>query len=56
MRVEITLTKTAPLPAGAIEALRHELEKRIHKIYPDTPIQVRYASANSLTVMGAGKD
>ncbi|AOR65854.1 DNA damage-inducible protein I [Pectobacterium wasabiae] len=56
MRVEITLTKTTPLPAGAIEALRCELEKRIHKIYPETPIQVRYASANSLTVMGAGKD
>ncbi|ASY77628.1 DNA damage-inducible protein I [Pectobacterium polaris] len=56
MRVEITLAKTTPLPAGAIEALRHELEKRIHKIYPDTPIQVRYTSANSLTVMGAGKE
>ncbi|MEH0835438.1 DNA damage-inducible protein I [Pectobacterium cacticida] len=56
MRVEITLAKSTPLPEGAIEALRHELERRIHNIYPTSSIQVRYASANSLTVMGAGKD
>ncbi|PWC14203.1 DNA damage-inducible protein I [Brenneria roseae subsp. americana] len=56
MRVEITLSKSSPLPAGAIEALQHELEHRIHKHYPATPIQVRYAGANSLSVMGANKD
>ncbi|MEH2920859.1 DNA damage-inducible protein I [Samsonia erythrinae] len=56
MRVEITLAKTTPLPPGAIDALQQELTNRIHRIYPDIPIQVRYASSNSLTVLGAGKE
>ncbi|MBJ7221131.1 MULTISPECIES: DNA damage-inducible protein I [unclassified Brenneria] len=56
MRVEITLAKSSPLPAGAIEALTNELGQRIHRHYPDIPVQVRYAAANSLTVMGAAKD
>lgn len=56
MRVEITLSKSSPLPAGAKEALQHELEQRIHKHYPDTPILVRYAGTNNLSVMGANKD
>ncbi|EHD21025.1 MULTISPECIES: DNA damage-inducible protein I [Brenneria] len=56
MRVEITIAKSSPLPAGAIEALTTELGRRIHRQYPDIPVQVRYAAGNSLTVLGAGKD
>ncbi|MGG2140789.1 DinI-like family protein [Symbiopectobacterium sp. RP] len=35
MRVELTLAKSAPLPAGALEALTHELTQRVHRYYPD---------------------
>lgn len=56
MRVEITLAKSAPLPAGAIEALTHELTRRVNRHYPDTAIQVRYAGSNNLSVLGGGKD
>lgn len=56
MRVELTLAKSAPLPAGAIEALTHELTQRVHRHYPDSAIQVRYAAANNLSVLGGNKD
>ncbi|QTF08820.1 DNA damage-inducible protein I [Brenneria izadpanahii] len=56
MRVEITIAKSSPLPAGALEALTHELGRRIHQHYPDTPINIRYAAANNLSVLGGNKD
>ncbi|MFC3395263.1 DNA damage-inducible protein I [Brenneria rubrifaciens] len=56
MRVEITLSKSSPLPTGALEALRRELAQRIHRHYPDTPVQVRYAGVNNLSVLGANKN
>ncbi|MGL9720160.1 DNA damage-inducible protein I [Symbiopectobacterium sp.] len=56
MRVELTLAKSAPLPAGAIEALTHELTQRVHRHYPDSAIHVRYAAANNLSVLGGNKD
>ncbi|CCG86930.1 DNA damage-inducible protein I [Erwinia piriflorinigrans] len=58
MRIEVTVAKTTSLPAGAIDALTQELSKRIDKHFPDgsNTISVRYASANSLTVMGGGKE
>jgi DNA-damage-inducible protein I len=46
MRVEVTIDKTKPLPAGAIEALTGELGKRVNRQFPDAVVQVRYASSN----------
>lgn len=45
MRVEVTIDKTKPLPAGALDALSGELSKRINKQFSDreNKIQVRYA-------------
>ncbi|WP_437610691.1 DNA damage-inducible protein I [Erwinia sp. V71] len=58
MRVEVTVAKTTPLPAGAIDALAQELTKRIDKQFPEmeNSVSVRYASANNLSVLGAGKE
>lgn len=58
MRVEVTVAKSRPLPAGAIEALSQELARRIDKHFPegDNRVSVRYASANNLTVMGGNKE
>jgi DNA-damage-inducible protein I len=58
MRIEVTVAKTTSLPAGAIDALTSELEKRINKDFPDAThhVSVRYAAANNLSVMGGGKD
>lgn len=58
MRVEITVAKTAPLPSGAIEALTAELSRRIHEQFPESPhhVNVRYATANQLSVLGGGKE
>lgn len=50
MRVEVTIDKTKPLPSGAIEALTIEPSKRVNRQFPDAVIQVRYASANGLSV------
>ncbi|AHK21605.1 DNA damage-inducible protein I [Yersinia similis] len=57
MRVEVSINKKNQLPAGAIEALTHELTKRLNTKFPDTAtaVQVRYASANNLTVLGGAK-
>ncbi|MGO4843235.1 DinI-like family protein, partial [Rhizobiaceae sp. 2RAB30] len=54
MRVEITVSNTRPLPAGAIEALSDELSRRIDEQFPDSTnhVKVRYASANNLSVLG----
>ncbi|WP_130834689.1 DNA damage-inducible protein I [[Erwinia] mediterraneensis] len=58
MRVEVTVAKSRPLPAGAIEALSQELARRIDKKFPESEnrVSVRYASANNLTVMGGSKE
>lgn len=55
MRVEVTIDKTRPLPAGAIEALTGELGKRVNRQFPDAVVQVRYAGANGLSVLGGAK-
>jgi DNA-damage-inducible protein I len=58
MRVEITVAKTQPLPAGALDALSVELARRINEQFPDTShqVKVRYATANQLSVLGGGKE
>ncbi|WP_244565638.1 DinI-like family protein, partial [Escherichia coli] len=35
MRIEVTIAKTSPLPAGAIDALAGELSRRIQYAFPD---------------------
>ncbi|MGM3160052.1 DNA damage-inducible protein I [Dickeya undicola] len=56
MRIELTIAKTTLLPAGALEALTNELSHRVHDIYPDTSVHIRYAAANNLSVFGGNKD
>ncbi|EOT8834103.1 DNA damage-inducible protein I [Escherichia fergusonii] len=58
MRIEVTIAKTSPLPAGAIDALASELSRRIQYAYPDidSKVSVRYAVANNLSVIGATKE
>ncbi|MCZ4058719.1 DNA damage-inducible protein I [Pantoea sp. LMR881] len=58
MRVEITVARTQPLPAGAMEALSQELARRIDEQFPDTThhVKVRYATANQLSVLGGSKE
>ncbi|WP_437890897.1 DNA damage-inducible protein I [Phytobacter sp. V91] len=58
MRIEVTIAKTTPLPAGAIDALAGELSRRLNNSYPDreNTITVRYAAANNLSVLGAAKE
>ncbi|AUQ25954.1 DNA damage-inducible protein I [Dickeya zeae] len=56
MRIELTIAKTTLLPTGALEALTHELSHRVHDIYPDTPVSIRYAASNNLSVFGGSKD
>ncbi len=55
MRIEVTIAKTSPLPAGAIDALAGELSRRIQYAFPDNEghVSVRYAAANNLSVIGA---
>lgn len=57
MRVEVSIDKKNQLPAGAIEALTNELSKRLDSKFPDTntTVQVRYAGANNLSVLGGAK-
>lgn len=56
MRIEVTIAKTSPLPAGAIDATAGEL-RRIQYAFPDNEghVSVRYAAANNLSVIGATK-
>lgn len=58
MRIEVTIAKTTPLPAGAVDALNHELARRISHSYPDTEnhVLVRYAANNTLSVIGGLKE
>ena len=51
MRIEVTIAKTSPLPAGAIDALAGELSRRIQYAFPDNEghVSVRYAAANNLS-------
>ncbi|MCG8998424.1 DinI-like family protein [Laribacter hongkongensis] len=56
MKVEILLDKRNPLPSGAADALRVELQKRLSKRFDqDVEVQVRMASANNMTVLGGKK-
>ncbi len=56
MRIEITLAKATPLPTGALEALTQEFTARIDKHFTDSHVQVRYAGANGISVMGGSKE
>jgi len=58
MRVEITVAKTSPLPAGALDALSVELVRRITQDFPDDDhhVKVRYAGGNQLSVFGGCKE
>jgi DNA-damage-inducible protein I len=58
MRIEVTIAKTTPLPAGAIDALAGELSRRINSQYPDADgnVTVRYAASNNLSVIGGIKE
>ncbi|EDS6649002.1 DNA damage-inducible protein I [Salmonella enterica subsp. arizonae] len=58
MRIEVTIAKTSPLPAGAIDALTGELSRRISHHFPENldNVTVRYAAANNLSVIGASKE
>lgn len=58
MRIEVTIAKTSPLPAGAIDALAGEISRRIQYAFPDNEghVSVRYAAANNLSVIGATKE
>ncbi|EKR1672975.1 DNA damage-inducible protein I [Salmonella enterica] len=58
MRIEVTIAKTSPLPAGAIDALEGELSRRISHHFPENlgNVTVRYATANNLSVIGASKE
>jgi len=57
MRIEVCIDKKKPLPVGALEALSGELSNRINKKFSDgnNSVQVRYAGANSLSVLGGAK-
>ena len=52
MRIEVTIAKTSPLPAGAIDALAGELSRRIQYAFPDNEGH----AANNLSVIGATKE
>ncbi|AFJ47519.1 DNA damage-inducible protein I [Shimwellia blattae] len=58
MRVEVTIARTTVLPPGAVDALSLELAARINHHYADSEnhVQVRYASGNNLSVIGAAKE
>jgi len=58
MRIEVTIAKTTPLPAGAVDALAGELSRRIQHAWPDisTEVQVRLAGSNQLSVLGGAKE
>ena len=58
MRIEVSIAKTTALPNGALEALNHELSRRIAEQFTDidSQVSVRYATGNQLSVFGALKE
>ncbi|ADO48106.1 DinI family protein [[Enterobacter] lignolyticus] len=56
MKVELTIDRTKNLPDGAVPALEKELLKRLGNRFDDCSITIRRASADGLTVIGAGTD
>lgn len=58
MRIEVTISKTTPLPPGATDALVNELSRRVNLQFPDLEnrVTVRYASTNNLSVSGGAKE
>ncbi len=57
MRIEVTIAKTSPLPAGAIDALAGELPPPICPHFSGNfgNVTLRYAPANNMSVIGASK-
>ncbi|WP_097115315.1 DinI-like family protein, partial [Salmonella enterica] len=58
MRIEVTIAKTSPLPAGAIDALAGEPSPRLNHHFPEKlcNLHARYATANNLFFIGASKE
>ena len=58
MRIEVSIAKSTALPSGALEALNHELSRRIDQQFPAiaNQVTVRYAASNGLSVIGGLKE
>ncbi|KFU06032.1 DinI-like family protein, partial [Salmonella enterica] len=57
MRIEVTIAKTSPLPAGAIDALAGELSPRISHHFSENfgNVTPRYATPHNFSVLCASK-
>ncbi|MBW3133873.1 DinI-like family protein, partial [Salmonella enterica subsp. enterica serovar Javiana] len=57
MRIEVTIAKTSPLPAGAIDALAGELSRRISPHFSENfgNVTVRFATPHNFFVIGGSK-
>ncbi|WP_411904337.1 DNA damage-inducible protein I [Salmonella enterica] len=57
MRIEVTIAKTSPLPAGAIDALAGEPPPPINHHFSEKfgNVTVRYATPNKFSGIGASK-
>ncbi|WP_411907834.1 DinI-like family protein [Salmonella enterica] len=58
MRIEVTIAKTSPLPAGAIDALAGELPPPISPHFSGDfgNVTPRYATPNKFSVLWASKE
>jgi len=56
MKVELTIDRTKRLPDGAVPALEKELLKRLSDHFDGCSLIIKRASADGLTVIGAGTD
>lgn len=52
MYVELLITKTKQLPAGAVEAFKVEFERRLERNYPGASFSVRRARSDGMSVVG----
>ncbi|WP_139120485.1 DinI-like family protein, partial [Salmonella enterica] len=58
MRIEVTIAKTSPLPAGAIDALAGGISPPISPPFSENfgNVTPRYATAHKFSVIGASKE
>uniref|UniRef100_UPI000D016987 hypothetical protein n=1 Tax=Salmonella enterica TaxID=28901 RepID=UPI000D016987 len=58
MRIEVTIAKTSPLPAGAIDALAGETSPPISPHFSGNlgNVTPRFATPHHLSVIGASKE
>lgn len=52
MHVELLISKTKQLPAGTIDALEVEFEKRLDENYPGTTLNIRRDRIDEVSVTG----